>query len=571
MRYFPRTHRCIIYAARGYRPSDVPKAPEAYSYKHFMSDVIAMLDHLGIAKAHLVGLSMGGYSVLQVGLNHPERALSLTMAGTGSGSERWFTEEFRRGAEALAKDYETTGSEAVARSYGVGARPHLVCGEGSARARTLCRTARRSRCPGRGQHHARLSGRPPLALRLRGRNPPAGRAEPDRGRRRGRPLRRAEPGSQRLDFALRFHRCFRRPAMSSISRSRRCSTRRSPNFSPASRPAAGTRATRARCARRGRTRAHGVVGADAPATRPRSCRPPIAAALSPSTSLNTSSVFAPSIGAAGGRPAFLGHHRSRKARRQIALAAGMGRPARTADLPPTAADRSAKRQARCDTRPSTPRCCGSARRARPCSARACAVRSAPNSASRCMKRAPSSAAKSTPLLCSSCAISALRSSASTSAFHCRRVTATIIARRPSAVAKSRPKVPNTALPERGRSRPLVSTSAIWPRLAERGKSNIRQRQADFAALAAAPALPVGRQERHSGRQPGGYIPGRQHMIDRPIAAFRPGQIGISGRAIDGVVDRRAPVARSGDAHGDQVRTAAPPAAHARESPRPDNW
>ncbi len=59
MRYFSRGHRCIAYSARGYTPSDVPSSPEAYSYKHFYTDAIAVLDHLGIEKAHLVGLSWG--------------------------------------------------------------------------------------------------------------------------------------------------------------------------------------------------------------------------------------------------------------------------------------------------------------------------------------------------------------------------------------------------------------------------------------------------------------------------------------------------------------------------------
>src|SRR6201986_3561055 len=72
MRYFSRGHRCIAYSARGYTPSDVPEAAEAYSYKHFYTDALAVLDHLKIEKAHLVGLSMGSYSSLQRG-PHPAR------------------------------------------------------------------------------------------------------------------------------------------------------------------------------------------------------------------------------------------------------------------------------------------------------------------------------------------------------------------------------------------------------------------------------------------------------------------------------------------------------------------
>ena len=85
MRYFARRHRCIAYAARGYTPSDIPSDPASYSYTHMMNDVAGMLDHLGIAKAHIVGLSMGAYAALHAGLNYPGRALSLTLAGIGSG------------------------------------------------------------------------------------------------------------------------------------------------------------------------------------------------------------------------------------------------------------------------------------------------------------------------------------------------------------------------------------------------------------------------------------------------------------------------------------------------------
>ena len=120
MRYFSRSHRCIAYSSRGYRPSDVPDDPAAYSYRHFMGDAVAVLDHLKIAKAHIVGLSMGGYTAVQIGLNHPDRALSLTIAGAGSGSERWFTEEFRRNARATAALFEAKGSAEVARTYGLG-------------------------------------------------------------------------------------------------------------------------------------------------------------------------------------------------------------------------------------------------------------------------------------------------------------------------------------------------------------------------------------------------------------------------------------------------------------------
>ena len=46
MRYFSRGHRCIAYSARGYTPSDVPPSADVYTYKHFYTDALAVLDHL---------------------------------------------------------------------------------------------------------------------------------------------------------------------------------------------------------------------------------------------------------------------------------------------------------------------------------------------------------------------------------------------------------------------------------------------------------------------------------------------------------------------------------------------
>jgi len=116
MRYFSRGHRCIAYSARGYTPSDVPLLPDAYTYTHFYTDSLAVLDHLNIAKAHFVGLSMGAYSSLQVGLNAPERALSMTLAGVGSGSPIENLDAFRKQCQANADQYEMIGSVDVAKA-----------------------------------------------------------------------------------------------------------------------------------------------------------------------------------------------------------------------------------------------------------------------------------------------------------------------------------------------------------------------------------------------------------------------------------------------------------------------
>ena len=88
---------------------------EVYTYKHFYTDALAVLDHLKIERAHLVGLSMGAYSSLQIGLNAPQRALSMTLAGVGSGSELENLEAWRKQCRANAEQFETLGSAEVAK------------------------------------------------------------------------------------------------------------------------------------------------------------------------------------------------------------------------------------------------------------------------------------------------------------------------------------------------------------------------------------------------------------------------------------------------------------------------
>ena len=80
LRYFSRRHRCVTYAARGYPPSDVPESVDAYSQAIAADDAVAVLDALKIDKAHIVGLSMGGFCTVHFGLRTPQRALSLTVA-----------------------------------------------------------------------------------------------------------------------------------------------------------------------------------------------------------------------------------------------------------------------------------------------------------------------------------------------------------------------------------------------------------------------------------------------------------------------------------------------------------
>ena len=118
VRFFARRYRTIAFNARGYPPSDVPLDPAAYSQQQAADDIKGVLDHLAIPKAHVVGLSMGGYATLHFGLSYPERALSLVVAGAGYGSGARGTH--RADCELVARRLETEGMEPVAEFYGRG-------------------------------------------------------------------------------------------------------------------------------------------------------------------------------------------------------------------------------------------------------------------------------------------------------------------------------------------------------------------------------------------------------------------------------------------------------------------
>ena len=86
VRELGRLFRCITYNARGYPPSDVPGEVKFYSQDRARDDIRAVLDALKIDKAHVVGLSMGGFASLHFGLGYPERARSIVVAGCGYGA-----------------------------------------------------------------------------------------------------------------------------------------------------------------------------------------------------------------------------------------------------------------------------------------------------------------------------------------------------------------------------------------------------------------------------------------------------------------------------------------------------
>lgn len=75
-------YRVITMDARGHGKSDKPHDPEKYGVE-MANDVLRLMDHLGIEKAHIAGYSMGGFITLRFITMHPERVLSAAICASG--------------------------------------------------------------------------------------------------------------------------------------------------------------------------------------------------------------------------------------------------------------------------------------------------------------------------------------------------------------------------------------------------------------------------------------------------------------------------------------------------------
>jgi pimeloyl-ACP methyl ester carboxylesterase len=120
VRYFARRYRCITFNARGFPPSDVPEDGAMYSQDHARDDILAVLDGLKIDKAHIVGLSMGGFATLHFGFTYPGRARSLMVGGCGYGASPDKRAQFVEETEASAKRFESLGMAKAGEAYALG-------------------------------------------------------------------------------------------------------------------------------------------------------------------------------------------------------------------------------------------------------------------------------------------------------------------------------------------------------------------------------------------------------------------------------------------------------------------
>lgn len=78
-------HTCIRWDHRGTGASDAPRQP-SYTIEGFADDAVALLDHLGIDRAHAYGVSMGGRICQRLAVSHRERVGALVLGCTTPGN-----------------------------------------------------------------------------------------------------------------------------------------------------------------------------------------------------------------------------------------------------------------------------------------------------------------------------------------------------------------------------------------------------------------------------------------------------------------------------------------------------
>ena len=100
--WFARNYRVIAHDNRGAGRSDRPFGD--YTLEQMADDAISVLDHAGIDTAHVVGASMGGAITQVLGVLHPDRIRSLTLACTSCSNHPWRVDLLSEWAEVAQRD-----------------------------------------------------------------------------------------------------------------------------------------------------------------------------------------------------------------------------------------------------------------------------------------------------------------------------------------------------------------------------------------------------------------------------------------------------------------------------------
>jgi pimeloyl-ACP methyl ester carboxylesterase len=110
-----KRYRVIALDCRGHGKSDKPHDPKLYG-QEMVEDIVRLLDHLRIEKAHIVGYSMGAAIAGHLLVTHPERLRSVTLGGG--------VPSFERSKESLA--LEELGAKSL--EEGKGIAPVIIAG-----------------------------------------------------------------------------------------------------------------------------------------------------------------------------------------------------------------------------------------------------------------------------------------------------------------------------------------------------------------------------------------------------------------------------------------------------------
>lgn len=110
-------YRLITWDMRGHGATDSPDDPTQYSEAHTVADMRALLAHLGVDRAVIGGLSLGGYMSLAFHLRHPDVVRALVICDSGPGYRNAEARAaWNARAHERARDLEARGLEALASS-----------------------------------------------------------------------------------------------------------------------------------------------------------------------------------------------------------------------------------------------------------------------------------------------------------------------------------------------------------------------------------------------------------------------------------------------------------------------
>ena len=110
-------YQVVVWDFRGHGESDYPKDGALYSEALTVGDMQALLDTVGVRKAIIAGLSLGGYMSLAFNASHPQRVRALMLFDTGPGFKKDEARaKWNESAHARAARFDAEGLKALNQS-----------------------------------------------------------------------------------------------------------------------------------------------------------------------------------------------------------------------------------------------------------------------------------------------------------------------------------------------------------------------------------------------------------------------------------------------------------------------